>query len=163
MSEKDLHLHGEERRLFYVALTRARRETHLVCPVTAPSLFALELLKDNLGIHVGLDISKNRLCPSCKSGRVLVSANNGGSYCSNIPLCDFTAPSCMKCSRAMVYLGGIERFICENHPETRYSPCHVCDWGVLIPKKYHNRRTQRESVFYSCHTWPKTKCTGKRS
>jgi DNA helicase-4 len=163
MSEKDLHLHGEERRLFYVALTRARRETHLVCPVTAPSLFALELLKDNLGIHVGLDLTKNRLCPSCKSGRVLVSANKGGSYCSNIPLCDFTAPSCTKCSRTMVYLGGTERFICEDHPEAQYSPCHVCDWGVLIPKKYHNRRTQRESVFYSCHTWPKTKCTGKRN
>jgi len=30
MSEKDLHQHGEERRLFYVALTRARRETHLI-------------------------------------------------------------------------------------------------------------------------------------
>jgi len=160
MPEKDLHQHGEERRLFYVALTRARRETHLISPVSAPSLFTLEMLRDGLGVHVGLDTSKNRQCPSCKSGRILVSANGGGSYCSNIPLCDFISPICTKCEKPMTYTGEKERFRCEKHPDALHKPCFVCEWGVLVPRKYMNRRSGMEDVFYPCHTWPKTKCKG---
>ena len=161
MPEKDLHQHGEERRLFYVALTRARRETHLISPVSAPSLFTLEMLKDGLGVHVGLDNSKNRECPSCKSGRILVSNNAGGSYCSNIPLCDFMSPACLKCQKPMTYTGGKERFRCEKHPDALHKPCFVCDWGVLIPRNYISKYTGTEEVFFSCHTWTKTRCKGK--
>jgi DNA helicase-4 len=160
MPEKDLHQHGEERRLFYVALTRARRETHLISPISAPSLFTLEMLKDGLGVHVGLDNSKNRECPSCKSGRILVSNNAGGSYCSNIPLCDFISPSCLKCQKPMAYTGEKERFRCDKHPDALHKPCFVCDWGVLVPRKYMSRRTGMEEVFFPCHTWPKTRCKG---
>ena len=160
MPEKDLHQHGEERRLFYVALTRARRETHLISPVSAPSLFTLEMLKDGLGVHVGLDNSKNRECPSCKSGRILVSNNAGGSYCSNIPLCDFMSPACLKCQKPMTYTGEKERFRCEKHPDALHKTCFVCDWGVLLPRQYTNKRSGVEEVFYPCHTWPKTRCKG---
>ncbi len=161
MPEKDLHQHGEERRLFYVALTRARRETHLISPVSAPSLFTLEMLKDGLGVHVGLDHSKNRECPSCKSGRILVSNNGGGSYCSNIPLCDFMSPTCLKCQKPMTFTGDQERFRCEKHPDALHNPCFVCTWGVLIPRKYMSRYSGTEETFYSCHTWTKTRCKGK--
>ena len=161
MPGKDLHQHGEERRLFYVALTRARRETHLISPVSAPSLFTLEMLKDGLGVHVGLDDSKNRECPSCKSGRVLVSNNAGGSYCSNIPLCDFISPPCLKCQKPMTYTGEKERFRCDKHPDALHKPCFVCDWGVLIPRKYISKYSGTEEVFFSCHTWTKTRCKGK--
>jgi len=161
MPGKDLHQHGEERRLFYVALTRARRETHLISPVSAPSLFTLEMLKDGLGVHVGLDNSKNRECPSCKSGRILVSNNAGGSYCSNIPLCDFISPPCLKCQKPMTYTGEKERFRCDKHPDALHKPCFVCDWGVLIPRKYISKYSGTEEVFFSCHTWTKTRCKGK--
>jgi DNA helicase-4 len=161
MPEKDLHQHGEERRLFYVALTRARRETHLISPVSAPSLFTLEMLKDGLGVHVGLDHAKNRECPSCKSGRILVSNNAGGSYCSNIPLCDFMSPACLKCQKSMTFTGDKERFRCEKHPDALHKPCFVCAWGVLIPRKYISKYSGTEEIFYSCHTWTKTRCKGK--
>ena len=160
MPEKDLHQHGEERRLFYVALTRARRETHLISPISAPSLFTLEMLKDELGVHVGLDNSKNRECPSCKSGRLLVSNKAGGSYCSNIPLCDFISPVCFKCEKPMTYTGEKERFRCDKHPDALHKPCFVCEWGVLVPRKYMNKRSETEETFYPCHTWPKTRCKG---
>ena len=161
MPEKDLHQHGEERRLFYVALTRARRETHLISPVSAPSLFTLEMLRDGLGVHVGLDNSKNRQCPSCKSGRILVSKNGGGSYCSNIPLCDFSSPVCLKCEKPMTYTDGKERFICEKHPDALHKICFVCNWGVMVPKKFISKYTGTEETFFSCHTWRKTGCKGK--
>jgi len=163
MPERDLHQHGEERRLFYVALTRARRETHLISPVSAPSLFTLEMLRDGLGIHVGLDNSKNQECPSCKSGRILVSNNSGGSYCSNIPLCDFISPACPKCQKPMSFTGGKTRFLCIKHPDAQYPACHVCSWGVLIPRKFISKWSMQEETFHSCHTWTKTRCAGKRN
>jgi DNA helicase-4 len=161
MPEKDLHQHGEERRLFYVALTRARQETHLISPISAPSLFTLELLDDQLGVHIGLDLSKNLQCPSCRSGRILVSGNAGGSYCSNLPLCDFSVPNCTKCEKRMTYTSGAERFICESHPDTTHRPCFICKWGVLIPRNYTNRFSSKPETFYSCHTRPRTGCKGK--
>ena len=163
MQEKDLYEHGEERRLFYVALTRARRETHLISPVSAPSLFTLELLKDDLGIHIGLDNSTNSKCPTCRSGRILVSRNTGGSYCSNVPLCEFIPPTCFKCDKPMTYTSAKERFKCEKHPDILHEPCFVCDWGVLIEKKYTSKGTGVQKTFYSCHTWPKTHCKGVKN
>ena len=162
MPEKDLHQHGEERRLFYVALTRARRETHLISPISAPSLFTLELLEDDLGDHVGLDRLKNSQCPACISGRIMVSNKGGGSYCSNIPLCDFISPLCERCAKPMTFTGGEERFHCDKHLDATHKPCYVCKWGVLVPRKGVSKRTGREETFYSCHTWPKTRCGGRR-
>ncbi len=158
MSDKESQLHGEERRLFYVAVTRARRATHIISPMSAPSVFASELYKDGLAKHIGIDEAKNRVCPVCQSGRILVSGSGNGSYCSNIPLCDFRAPKCNQCSSPMEMTGDTkDRYVCNQHPEVQYRSCDACEWGVLIPRL--NSVTQQ--VFYSCHTWSKTRCSGK--
>ena len=41
---QDLEIHGEERRLFYVAITRAKNEVHLMSDLPAPSAFVEEVL-----------------------------------------------------------------------------------------------------------------------
>ena len=41
---KDLEIKGEERRLFYVAVTRAKHEVHLVSDFSNPSIFVDEIL-----------------------------------------------------------------------------------------------------------------------
>ena len=160
MPDKDLYEHSEERRLFYVAVTRALREVHLISPISAPSLFATEMLDRKQGKHVGVDPTKNRKCPVCAVGRILVSANSRGSYCSNIPLCDFRAPKCTECEKPMVMTGNkVGRYLCPDHPQLSYRDCHMCDWGVLIPRV--NSFTKQE--FFSCHTWSKTRCKGVRN
>jgi DNA helicase-4 len=157
MPEKDLHEHSEERRLFYVGLTRARFATHIISPISAPSVFAAEMLEKNMGKHVGIDESKNKKCPVCRSGRILVSQNAKGSYCSNIPLCDFISPRCEKCENPMEMSGGPTlRFVCPKHPEVHFRSCPACSWGVMVPKI--NSMTGQE--FESCHTWVKTRCKG---
>jgi len=159
MSEKDVHEHAEERRLFYVGLTRARIATHIISPISAPSLFATEMLEKNWGKHVGIDESKNKRCPFCGSGTILVSKNSKGSYCSNIPLCDFASPVCEKCDNQMEMTGGEKlRYICPSHPEVHYRPCPACSWGVMVSRV--NSTTGQ--TFQSCHTWPRTRCKGRR-
>lgn len=162
MPEKDLHLYGEERRLFYVALTRAKRECHLVSPLSSPSLFTVELLQSNLGEHVGLKDNKNRNCPVCHSGQIQMSTKGNGSYCSNIPLCDFSPPECPACRKSMIiHDDDTLRFICPTHSQIKLKSCPVCDWGVLVPRRSKFQGAGKESNFFSCHTWSKTRCPGK--
>lgn len=160
MPDKDLHEHGEERRLFYVAITRSLREVHLISPISAPSLFASEMLDRKQGKHVGVDMAKNPKCPVCGVGRIFVSAKAQGSYCSNIPLCDFRAPKCLKCEKPMTMTGQkIGRYLCPDHPKFVYKDCYACTWGVLVPRT--NSVTKQE--FFSCHTWSKTRCKGVKN
>lgn len=148
--------HEEERRLFYVAITRSRIETHLISPLEKPSLFTLEMLEDNLGTHIGVPQDTKKLCPACNAGTIIKKNNN--SYCSNIPTCEFFTPFCSECNKPMDYLGSNkQRFECEKHSKVIYENCRLCSWGALVPRV--NSVTQE--IFYSCHTWKSTKCRGK--
>jgi DNA helicase-4 len=83
--------HAEERRLLYVALTRARREVVLITPPDRMSPFVVELLKDP---HVTLADRGGRpveICPKCGEGTLVV---RNGPYrpflaCSTFPSCEY--------------------------------------------------------------------------
>ena len=51
LAKPDRFPNAEERRLFYVALTRARHQVHLLVDRSHPSPFALELLKDGYDVE----------------------------------------------------------------------------------------------------------------
>ena len=63
--------YAEERRLFYVALTRTRNRVFLICPNTNPSEFLLEIKRDyknvvTLGkINENVLASNKMICPLC--------------------------------------------------------------------------------------------------
>lgn len=92
---------AEERRLFYVAITRTKRNVYLVAGSlesgNGPSPFIEELKKGNGG-HIGIKQKKNEdlwhpaLCPRCGTGRLVVRTNSqtGKSFlgCTNYPLCE---------------------------------------------------------------------------
>jgi len=57
LARQDNYPHAEERRLFYVALTRARHQVHLIVDRNQPSPFALELLSNEYEVmHIGRDM-----------------------------------------------------------------------------------------------------------
>ena len=88
--------YAEERRLFYVAVTRARYGAFLVTNPATPSQFIVELLQESPGIQlVGERIS--RKCPECNTGfQTLRHRRSDGKPfwgCTNYfanPRCGFT-------------------------------------------------------------------------
>jgi DNA helicase-4 len=148
--------HEEERRLFYVAITRSLMQTHLITSTKEPSLFVSEMLKDNLGIHVGIPVSTEIICPACNSG--LIMRKNNNFSCSNYPTCIFFTPFCSECKNPMEYVDKKNiRYECKNHPEIMLKSCKKCSWGVLLPRV----NSYTNESFNSCHTWKTTKCSGK--
>ena len=94
LSDDEEYRFAEERRLFYVALTRTKNEVVLLIP-TDVSLFAEELVTDNgflLTAH-NANLSKTN-CPYCQTGHLVIRQNsiknNQFLGCSHFPSCNQT-------------------------------------------------------------------------
>jgi len=91
MSAADPHPHAEERRLFYVALTRARRSALLVTRAGGESAFLLELVRDRavkIRSAKGTDITPV-VCPKCKKRTMKKRTGRYGQFfgCTGYPRC----------------------------------------------------------------------------
>ncbi|MER9474610.1 UvrD-helicase domain-containing protein [Mesorhizobium sp. M0520] len=89
--------YAEERRLFYVALTRASRGVFLLTNSREPSRYVGELSEiagDNLRFET-IDGAALRQCPTCRAGHLVQRigpANRRFLGCSQFPTCDHTEP-----------------------------------------------------------------------
>ena len=85
LSKEDTYPFAEERRLFYVAITRARERTILIANSKNPSPFLYEISEE-------LAESRQRLCPKCQSGELVKKNLKKGEvyYCYNYKYgCDY--------------------------------------------------------------------------
>ena len=136
LGKKDNFQYAEERRLFYVALTRTRSVVYLLSDKNKSSDFIQEI-KDKCYImedESELKKENEYLCPWCKSGYLVVrkSEVNGKSFygCSNFPYCSYTNND----MKAVYY----------------NNRCPECgDFLVLRKGKY--------GTFFGCHNYPR--CT----
>ena len=91
MPEPDDFPLSEERRLFYVALTRARRQTRIYTLENNLSEFVLEFANDG-HTEIKIEESTLKVCPKCAVG--ILGQKNGefGPFegCSTYPDCDYT-------------------------------------------------------------------------
>jgi DNA helicase-4 len=132
---------AEERRLFYVALTRARRGVYLVCDLAKPSPFVTEI--ERAGIAKGrvkiitLGKAPNLPCPSCREGALVPRSGPHGLYysCQNAPACKYREPSCSACGIGMMIIDG-DVLTCSDemcgHRERR---CPRCGTGRLVRRQ----------------------------
>lgn len=83
LTKPDNFPNAEERRLFYVALTRARKKIFLLTEPNKKSNFIVELEKQDGNI---------KMCPSCKSGYLIKRNGEYGEFygCSNYPYCKYS-------------------------------------------------------------------------
>lgn len=88
LQEGDSYENAEERRLFYVALTRARHQVHLLYDAKSPSKFVKELMEDQQLTDPNEQMPE---CPACGGTMVIRNAKKGSFYgCSNYPRCEQT-------------------------------------------------------------------------
>jgi DNA helicase-4 len=95
MPEGENYPHAEERRLFYVALTRAKRLTTIYTDANSRSEFVAELERHNPEVEVrivGGYERERRDCPDCDIGLLNIRKSRYGEFlgCSRFPKCDFT-------------------------------------------------------------------------
>ena len=156
--------HAEERRLFYVALTRARKHVYLV--VDEPSnvsQFVKEIQDNGYEVNDNLRRTKAIKCPRCKTGftlwklKSLIRPNDeykGWGECSNASYCDYRPRSCPECRSGFLYKEGLT-FKCSNE-KCHYTEkaCPDCEDGHLVPR---TRRIDREQ-FLGCSNFGITGC-----
>lgn len=135
LSDNEEYRFAEERRLFYVALTRTRNEVVLLTP-SEGSLFVEELLKDNNYLLTSTDGDLNSTeCPYCKTGKLVIRKNSssGSQFlgCSHYPICNQTFKHieilqdkilCSKCQSGFMIKrsGKFGNFLgCTNYPGCR--------------------------------------------
>lgn len=84
---------GEERRLFYVALTRARRAVAMFTVRGQCSTFLRELEEDGAVVLTDTDGNtiQGETCPACKQGELVLRTGPYGEFrsCSNFPMCSY--------------------------------------------------------------------------
>lgn len=145
-TNQETYIYAEERRLFYVALTRTKNCTYLLSPEINESIFVkdLETIKRNGEVQVIapdntvkaiIDRPILQHCPACKAGILSIrQSNNGRKFvsCSNYPKCSYAnwdlaaARNNIRCPECGDFLiqrrGKYGIFLgCSNYPGCKYT------------------------------------------
>ena len=143
---------AEERRLFYVALTRARKRVYLVTDAASPSSFVREVLADDgyEKLVFGPSASASDVCPACQRGRVMKREGGFGIFysCSNQPICDYKAALCSRCGRGRMRNSDGGEALCDACG-FRVRVCPRCRLGVLVVRK----NSKNGSAFWGCSNY----------
>ncbi|EKO3839028.1 UvrD-helicase domain-containing protein [Vibrio harveyi] len=106
----DDYLYAEERRLFYVALTRAKHKAYLLVDMMDASEFALELIKQRYPVkldefHTSMlqQETDKMVCGKCGTGTMKPKAGQYGHFfsCSLYPRCKNKETPCTACGNPM--------------------------------------------------------------
>ena len=129
--------HAEERRLFYVALTRARRGIYLVADSLRPSAFVNELLRESTRLRRLGEFRRDRTptCPRCRTGSLDVSRTGQRMSCLNFPFCRYRAPRCQSCRRGFVVISGRSSRCTNASCDASRPACESCRAGVMVIRK----------------------------
>jgi len=149
--------HAEERRLFYVALTRARQSVTILADREKPSSFARELIEnsDYQAIEIGEPSIAERRCQACGGRMLAQNAQSGGSYfvCEHRRLCGQRLKSCSICGNGLPTKRPTDpsRFLCSCG--AAFPACPSCADGWLV------ERRGRNGTFLGCVNYPACKGT----
>ena len=138
LSSKSNFEYAEERRLFYVALTRTRSYVYIIVDRHFPSCFVSEIIDDCTVLNA--DSSDKKVeqiyCPDCKKGKLVLRTNgsSGEAFygCSNYPYCKYTihdrkavlsGKRCPICGDFLIKRKGKRGYFygCHNYPDCRYT------------------------------------------
>lgn len=136
MPAPDPYPFAEERRLFYVAMTRARKQVRFYTVLGQPSQFLVELVKaEHLKIEP-VDGEELEPCPKCGNGVLQLRGGQFGSFygCSRFPSCDFRRKASRDDGQPL-QRSAAQRI---HVPVKEGDQCPVCRRGVIQQKNGRN-------------------------
>nr|WP_238786883.1 UvrD-helicase domain-containing protein [Ferrimonas lipolytica] len=135
---------AEERRLFYVALTRAKHRAYVLADMTDASPFVVELLKENYAVEqeefstsLVQKIFEEISCVRCTTGTLKPRVGNFKPFfsCSHFPLCDHKEEGCELCGSPMTRKRFTGFKVCLNDTCSHTAPiCSVCGGDMQLKK-----------------------------
>ena len=153
--------HAEERRVLYVALTRARKSVTIISRQDQPSDFVNELLEDEgYGIAEMLEITGNGQarrrryrCARCQGH--LVPAGQSRYSCEHRENCGASLPACSACGAGLPLRNGQSSESTQCGCGATFPACPKCPDGWLVERK------GRYGAFLGCVNYPR--CSGPSS
>ena len=155
---------AEERRLFYVALTRARHRVYLVYDRYQCSAFVAELaampqltVRDEMSGSFIQTASPLVPCPRCMIGLLVERAGDGGRFygCSRFPACSYTEGGCRTCGGLLIRVDGHRVCSREGCPGVQVE-CPRCGSPMEI-------RNSKRGSFFGCSKYgrldPQEQCS----
>lgn len=134
LAKSDSFPNAEERRLFYVAVTRAKKEVYLIADKKSASEFVTEILNNDYDIKVTGETLNLTKCPECETGHIELVEWNGSKFysCSNYPYCRYRPQVCPKCENGFLKKQTEDSYICINdHCGFKSRICPACKDGYL--------------------------------
>ncbi|PKF63760.1 AAA family ATPase [Psychromonas sp. psych-6C06] len=109
LAKQESFVHAEERRLFYVALTRAKHRAYLIADMSNNSEFVSELIENydielnEFAITMNQAFVKQLNCLVCETGTLTPRNSRFGQFygCTHFPRCDHKERGCKQCESAM--------------------------------------------------------------
>jgi len=158
LAKGDPFPNAEERRLFYVALTRAKKHVYIIDDpdFVNSSSFVSEILKGDYEISSMGQPPKTISCPVCETGEIILKDGKYGRYyqCSNFPYCDYTPEECPDCRKGFLRKGKMTYKCSNDSCSFSASICPLCDDGYLV-----KRQSRNGGYFFGCINYPQCKYT----
>lgn len=137
LTDSEDYRFAEERRLFYVAITRTKNRTLILTDSNRPSLFFKEFSESQAVCYTSItqNSESSTRCPRCQTGTLLKVDHNGKHFvgCSNFPRCRYTLrdtkillnpKTCPNCGGFLVKRKGQNGYWfvgCTNYPQCEYT------------------------------------------
>ncbi|WP_246129215.1 UvrD-helicase domain-containing protein [Colwellia demingiae] len=155
LAKKEAFAYAEERRLFYVALTRARDRVYIIGDMSESNHFVKELVNDHqIELNEFESTASQSLvddlhCLACETGLLKKRTGRFGPFyaCSHFPLCEYKEKPCVKCESPMTHKRYPGFKLCLNDSCKNLIPtCSQCNAEMVL-------RVSNKGEFWGCRNY----------
>ncbi len=155
LAKKETFEYAEERRLFYVALTRAKDRVYIIADMSESNHFVKELVSDHqIESHefkstASQSFVEDLPCLACETGLLKKRTGLFGTFyaCSNFPRCEHKEKPCAQCESPMTRKRYPGFKVCLNDTCKNLIPtCSQCNAEMVL-------RASKNGEFWGCRNY----------